>query len=67
MEERTCKTPFKKWCIDNHLRGADVAKELGCSVKSVYAYMQGYRLPSRRTMRAMEEKFGINTRDIFGV
>lgn len=61
----TYKTKFKKWCIENRMRAADVAKVLECSPKSIYAYMQGYRLPSRKTERLMREKLGIDTKEIF--
>lgn len=64
-EEKVYKTKFKQYCVENHLRAADVADEVGCSVKSIYAYMQGYRLPNRRTMKVMERKLGIDTREIF--
>ena len=61
----TYKTKFKQWCIENRFRAADIANELGCSVKTIYAYMQGYRLPSRKMMKEMERKFEINTKEIF--
>ena len=67
MEENNVvfKTKFKAWCVDNRMRATDVAEALGCSVKTIYAYMQGYRLPSRKMERAMKEKLGINTKEIF--
>ena len=61
------KTQFKRWCIENRMRAADVAEELGCSVKTVHAYMQGSRLPSRKMERRMEEKLKIDTRQMFGI
>lgn len=61
------KTEFKRWAVENHMRAADIAKAVGISSKSVYAYLQGWRLPSRSTMRKMEEALGINTREIFGI
>ena len=61
------KTEFKRWAVENHMRASDIAKAVGISTKSVYAYLQGWRLPSRNTMRKMEEALGINTRDIFGI
>lgn len=63
--EPTYKTEFKKWCVENKMRASDVAKAVGCSRKTIYAYMQGSRLPSRRTERLMKEKLDINTHEIF--
>lgn len=60
-----CKTKFKRWCIENRMRASDVAEILGCSVKAVYSYMQGSRLPSRKIERLMRERLGIDTRDFF--
>lgn len=67
MEERKYKTKFKKWCVENRLSARTVANEIGCSRKSVYSYMQGDRYPSRKIMRRMEEKLGIDTRQMFGI
>lgn len=64
-KEMLYKTSFKQWCVENHMPAATIAKELECSVKTVYAYMQGYRYPSRKMLRAMEEKLGIDTRRMF--
>lgn len=64
-ENRVHKTKFKAWCVENRMKASDVANQLGCSQKAVYAYMQGYRLPSRKTERAMKEKLGIDTKEIF--
>lgn len=63
--EITYKTAFKKWCIENRMRAGDIAQVLGCSVKTIYAYMQGSRLPSRRMERLMKEKLDIDTKEIF--
>ena len=59
------KTKFKEWCVNNRMRAVDIAEKLECSPKAVYAYMQGYRLPSRKMERAMKEKLGIDTKEIF--
>lgn len=58
------KTPFKEWCVINRFRAEDIASEIGCSKKAVYAWLQGYRKPSRDMMIAMEQKLGID-RKIF--
>ena len=64
-EERAYKTRFKKWCVENRMRAADIADAIGCSPKTVYAYMQGSRLPSRKMERLMKERLDINTNEIF--
>lgn len=58
------KTPFKEWCVNNRFIAEDIASEIGCSKKAVYAWLQGYRKPSRDMMIAMEQKLGID-RKIF--
>lgn len=67
MEEITYKTKFKKWCTENSYSAGTIAKELGCSKKAVYSYMQGLRYPSRKILRLMEERLGIDTREMFGL
>lgn len=64
-EGKAGMTKFKRWCIDNRMRAADIAEAIGCSPKTIYAYMQGSRLPSRRMERLMREKLGIETKEIF--
>ena len=64
-ESKKSNTRFKKWCIENRMKAADVAEKLGCSRKTVYAYMQGSRLPSRKTERLMKERLDIDTSEIF--
>lgn len=58
---------FREFCRERNLTAATVAEKIGCSKFTVYAYFRGERLPSRRTMKRMEEVFGINTRDMFGI
>lgn len=58
---------FKNWCKEQNLTAEAVAEKIGCSKRTVYAYFCGDRLPSRRTMKRMEEELGIDTRRMFGL
>ena len=61
----TKNTKFRDFCKETGLTAEQVAEKLGCSKFTVYAYYRGERLPSRRTMKRMEEVFGIDTRRMF--
>lgn len=61
------KTKFRAWCNDQGLTSKAVAEILGISKQAVDSYFQGRRKPSRRTMKLMEEKLGIDTRRMFGL
>jgi transcriptional regulator with XRE-family HTH domain len=60
------KNKFREFCTVNNLTAAEVAKRIGVSKYTVYAYFRGERLPGRRTMKRMEAEFGIDTRRMFG-
>ena len=59
------KTKFKRWVVENRYTAKQLGSMIGCSPKSIYAYMQGARLPNRATMKKMEQALGIDTRDMF--
>lgn len=67
MRNSNYKTKFRAWCAEHNLTAADVAQILGISKQAVDSYFQGRRLPSRRTMKLMEERLGIDTRRMFGI
>lgn len=64
---RTREEPnkFQQYCIENNLTAGKVATECGISKSAVYSYYSGERLPSRKTMKVMEEKLGINAKEMF--
>lgn len=63
----TNRSNFYFFCKEKGLTAAEVAERLECSKSAVHAYWYGQRLPSRRTMRRMEQELGIDTRRMFGL
>lgn len=58
-------TEFKQWCMENGHTARSVAEKTGLSLHTVHSYMQGQRYPSRKTLKAMEEAYGVSMRDLF--
>lgn len=67
MEDIVCKekTAFKGWCDSHGYTARYVAEAIGVSIHTVHSYLQGVRYPSRKTMKALEEAFDMDTREIF--
>ena len=59
------KTKFKEWCSEKRYTAKRISEDTGISMQSVYSYMEGKRNPSRNTQKLFEEKYGVNSRDIF--
>ena len=56
-QEKKTVNGFKQYCVDNGYTAETIAKKIGVSRRTVYAYYTGERLPSRRTMKKMEEYY----------
>ena len=59
------KNLFKLFCIANGLTAKQVAEDCGLSTGTVWAYYQGTRSPSKRTMKVLAEKYGIDPYKFF--
>ena len=59
------QTAFQRYCIENGYTASMIAEKLGISKYTVYSYFRHERLPSRKTMKVMEEKLGINPHKMF--
>lgn len=65
IKEESKRNSFQKFCIEQGYTAQDVANLVGISKYTVYAYYRGERLPNRRTMKKMDEAFGIDTSKLF--
>lgn len=59
------KNEFKRWCEEHGHTARSVAEKTGISMQTVYSYMEGRRYPSRKTMKLIEEAYGVSMRDFF--
>lgn len=59
------ESKFKRWCVENNLTSRNISEEVGISMSTVRSYMQGQRVPSRRTALKLEKAYGIDTRELF--
>lgn len=62
---KKCKNGFQRFCLERELSYEQVAKLIGVSKYTAYAYYRGVRLPNRRTMRKFEHVFKINPQEVF--
>lgn len=58
-------TMFKQWCSENGHTARSIAEATGISIQSIWSYMEGRRYPNRRTMKKLEEVYGVDTRELF--
>ena len=65
MNIRKEPNKFQRWCMEHSYTAHSIAEKIGISPYTVYSYFAGERLPSRRTMKLMEEKLGIDARKLF--
>lgn len=60
-----CKNGFQRFCLVKGISYAQIAKLLGISIWTVYAYSRGTRLPSRKTMKQFEKIFKVDADEVF--
>lgn len=53
---------FQAWCMEHGYTAQRVADQIGISKSTVYSYFSGERTPSKKTIRAMAEKLGLDPR-----
>lgn len=59
------KNGLKMFMEKNQLTAREVANELGFSIHTVHAYMQGTRFPNRHILKKFEAVYGVDYRTIF--
>lgn len=50
---------FKKWCAENGYTAQKIEELTGISRKSIFAYYQGTRAPTRKNEAILREKLGM--------
>lgn len=65
MSDSKPMTEFKKWCVKNGYTSRMISEKTGITARSILAYMQGVRYPSRQAMKKLEEVYEVDTRKLF--
>lgn len=60
MNVRKEPNEFQKWCLEHGYTAEQVGNLIGRSKHTVYHYFSGERSPSKKTIRLMVEKLGID-------
>lgn len=50
---------FKKWCRDNGYTARAIEELTGISYRTIWAYYQGTRAPTRKNEAKLKEKLGM--------
>ena len=59
------KKSFKAFCVENGLTARKIEEDCGISRSTIWSYFQGQRVPSRKNMKVLSEKYGINVYEFF--
>lgn len=50
---------FKEWCTANGYTAKKIAELTGISFRTIWAYYQGVRTPTRKNEAVLKEKLGL--------
>ena len=59
------KYPFKAFCVANGLTAKKISEDCGIAQSTVWAYFQGKRMPNRKNMKILAEKYGLDVYELF--
>lgn len=56
---------FKVFCIANGLTAKKIAEDCGIPQSTIWSYYQGKRTPSKKNMKLLAEKYGLDVYELF--